>query len=243
MIVDALQFQPEQLGAGAIARQHGSRSDADDSAALEIGPGGERIADFRADQHARHVAGERAAVDAVEQGQRAGAEQAIEQLGIRTGRPRAAFECGLVLGIGFLNREFTIYGAAALLLHEAIRGTLWTRDALRRWTIALATAAGVWLVVLGLRHYSSAAGPGTSTADLASALAATNLQQLAARVCTDPRAIASGAGQLFTAHLPQLFGLEPQPLTDFGIESTVRQGLPGAAWLLVVVPSLIVVAK
>jgi hypothetical protein len=96
----------------------------------------------------------------------------------------------------------------------------------------VATAAAVWLAVLALRHYSSAAGPGTSTADLAAALAANNIVQVVERLCLDPRAIASGVGQLFTIHWPELFGLESQPLTDFGIESTVRQGLTGAAWLL-----------
>jgi len=44
--------------------------------------------------------------------------------------------------------------------------------------------------------------------------------------------------QVFTVHWPELFGLERQPLTDFGIESTVRQGAPGAAWLLVIVIGL-----
>ena len=145
---------------------------------------------------------------------------------------------GLVLGIGFLNREFTIYGAAALLLLEAVRGTLWRREAFRRWGLAFATAAGVWVAVLVLRHYSSAAGPGTSTADLASTLAANNVQQVLERICLNPRAIASGVRQLVTAHWPEIFGLEPQPLTDFGIESTIRQGFPGAAWLLVIVLGL-----
>jgi hypothetical protein len=69
-------------------------------------------------------------------------------------------------------------------------------------------------------------------ADLDTRLAANNLVQLAERLCVDPRAIASGIGRLFTVHWPELFGLERQPLTDFGIESTVSQGLPGAAWLL-----------
>ena len=142
---------------------------------------------------------------------------------------------GLVLGVGFLNREFTIYGAAALVLLEGVRRTLWTREALTRYAIAVATAAAVWVVILILRHYSSAAGPGTSTADLASTLAATNVQQVLERLCVDVRAIASGVYRLLTVHWPELFGLEPQALTDFGIESTVRQGFPGAAWLLVVV--------
>jgi hypothetical protein len=140
---------------------------------------------------------------------------------------------GLVLGVGFLNREFTIYGAVALLLLEAARRTLWTREALRRYGTAFATAAAVWIVILVLRHFSSAAGPGTSTADLASTLAANNLQQVAERLCVNARAITAGMRQLFMVHWPELFGLEPQPLTDFGIESVVRQGFSGAAWLLV----------
>jgi hypothetical protein len=98
---------------------------------------------------------------------------------------------------------------------------------------SFATAAGVWVVVLVLRHFSSAAGPGTSMADLSTNLAANNLLQVADRFCFDVRAIAGGVGQLFTSHWPELFGLERQPLVDFGIESTVSQGLTGAAWLLV----------
>jgi len=140
---------------------------------------------------------------------------------------------GVVLGVGFLNREFTIYGAAALLLIEAAQRTLWTREAARRYLLAFATAAGIWIVAMVLRHFSSAAGPGTSTADLSTLLAANNLRQIAERLCLEPRAIAAGIGQIFTVHWPELFGLEPQRLTDFGIESTVRQGLPGSAWLLV----------
>lgn len=149
---------------------------------------------------------------------------------------------GLVLGIGFLNREFTIYGVFALLLLEAARRTLFTRDVARRYAIAIVTAGGVWVAVLALRHYSSAAGPGTSTADLSTSLAANNLAQVMARLCFDPRAIASGVRLLFTTHWPQLFGLDPQPLTDFGIESTGTQGLRGTAWLLLPVFGIPIVA-
>ncbi len=141
--------------------------------------------------------------------------------------------CGVVLGIGFLNREFTVYGALALLLVEGTRRTLFTAEAMRRYATAFATAAAVWVVVLVLRHFSSAAGPGTSMADLSNQLAANNLSQLADRLCLDGRAIAAGIRQLFAAHWPELFGLEPQPLADFGIESLVSQGAAGAAWLLV----------
>ncbi len=149
---------------------------------------------------------------------------------------------GVVLGIGFLNREFTIYGAMALVLLEAARRTLVTRESVRRYGIAFATAAAVWVVVLVLRHFSSAAGPGTSMTDLSTQLAANNLLQLSNRFCTDGGAIASGVRQLFSIHWPELFGLERQPLADFGIESAVSQGLTGAAWLLVVVIGVPVVS-
>lgn len=139
---------------------------------------------------------------------------------------------GAVLGVGFLNREFTIYGAAALVTLDAARRTLFTRDAMRQYGPAFGTAALVWIGFLILRHFSSAAGPGTSTADLAATLAGNNLLQVAERLCFDPRAIVSGLGRIVTVHWPELFGLESQPLTDFGIESGVRQGLRGSAWLL-----------
>jgi hypothetical protein len=163
---------------------------------------------------------------------------------------------GLVLGVGFLNREFTIYGAAALVVLDLARRTPTRAErgvgvpaservggsggakppgekTLRRYALAFGTAALVWLAFLALRHFSSAAGPGTSTADLSATLAGNNLLQVAARLCFDLRAIAAGAGRVLTVHWPELFGLEPQPLTDFGIESTVRQGLTASAWLLV----------
>ena len=140
---------------------------------------------------------------------------------------------GLVLGIGFLNREFTIYGAFALLTVDLLRRTLLTRAAARRYGGVFGVAAIVWLAFIGLRQVSSAAGPGTSVADIHSALAGNNLLQVAERLCMDPGAIAAGAGRIFTVHWPELFGLESQPVTDFGIESSVRQGWNGSAWLLV----------
>jgi hypothetical protein len=140
---------------------------------------------------------------------------------------------GLVLGVGFLNREFTIYAVAALLLLDAAARTLFTRDAMQRYALVLATAASVWILFLVARHFSSAAGPGTSTADLSTTLAANNLVQVAQRLCLDLRAILAGAARICTSHWPELFGLEPQPLTDFGIESAGHQGLAMSAGLLI----------
>jgi hypothetical protein len=139
---------------------------------------------------------------------------------------------GVVLGVGFLNREFTIYGAFALILLDLSRRRLFTAPAAARYAVAFAAAAAVWVAFQVLRQYSSAAGPGTSVADLHSALAANNLLQVAERLCLDAGAMVSGVGRIVTVHWPELFGLEPQRLTDFGIESGIRQGLTGSAWLL-----------
>jgi hypothetical protein len=148
---------------------------------------------------------------------------------------------GVVLGIGFLNREFTIYGIVALVVLDAIDRTLVTRDGARRYATTFAVAASIWMAFLVLRHFSSAAGPGTSVADLSTRLAGNNLLEVVHRLCLDPRAIVAGAGRLFTTHWPELFGLERQPLTDFGIESAGHQGLRGSAWLLVPVFGLPIV--
>lgn len=69
-------------------------------------------------------------------------------------------------------------------------------------------------------------------ADLSTQIAANNLEQVLDRLCFDPRAIVSGIGRIFTTHWPELFGLERQPLTDFGIDSALTQGVPATAWLL-----------
>jgi hypothetical protein len=137
--------------------------------------------------------------------------------------------CGLIIGIGFLHRKFTIYGLMAVLFMEAAGRTLFTREGMVRRLRMLRTAAEVCIVVQFLKQYASATGPGTSIADLYSA--PNNLQELINRTCVDPRTLAAGVGRLMTAHWPQLFGAVVAPLNEFSIESTVSQGVP-AGWLL-----------
>jgi hypothetical protein len=152
-------------------------------------------------------------------------------------RARGAL-CGLIFGIGFLQREFTLYGLLALLCIWAVEGSLITQKGCLRIARLLVAAACVWLAVQGLRQVSSAAGPGTSTADLAGA--PNNLVELITRTCVAPSTLARGAGRLLTQHWPQLFGTAPYPLSDFSIESRVSQGLlwasliPAAAMLLAI---------
>lgn len=141
---------------------------------------------------------------------------------------------GLILGIGFLNREFTIYGAVALVLLAAMERQLFTRAAVVRFGTMAAVATGVWAMAQAAKQFSSAAGPGTSVADLYQQMASNNLAELARRICFDPRALAHGGMALLTDHFPQLFGTYVQPVVDFGVETRAWQGMRGASLLLAV---------
>jgi hypothetical protein len=142
---------------------------------------------------------------------------------------RRPWVCGLILGFGFLQREFTVYALLALLCIWAMERTLFTREGvLRLGRVALA-AAGVWVVIRGLRLLSSAAGPGTTIANLDGV--PNNLLEIAARTCIAPGTLAMGVGRLFSLHWPELLGTAAYPLSDFSIESRVSQGLAWSSWL------------
>ena len=157
---------------------------------------------------------------------------------IWTLRARPAW-CGFVLGLGFLQREFTLYGFLALLAVDAFDGSLFTRAGIGRRLVSLRTAAEVWLVVQWGKQFSSGAGPGTSLADVHRAH--DNITELTQRVCVDPSTIVPGMYRIATSHWPWLFGTAPQPLTEFGISTTVTQGGWWTAAVLVALALLAVV--
>ena len=146
--------------------------------------------------------------------------------------------CGFFFGLGFLQREFTLYALLALLAVEAIQGDLWTRDGIRRRLAMLRTTAEVWLVVQVLKVHSSAAGPGTSTADLARPR--DSILELADRFCSDPAAFPRGLQRLFSDHFGVLFGTRPMPLVDLSIQSGGTQGFTGA-WVIFLVAVIIAI--
>lgn len=145
-------------------------------------------------------------------------------------RDRPAW-CGFVFGLGFLQREFTLYAFLALLAVEAVQGRLFTRAGLKHRAITLRTAAEVWLVGQFLKQFSSAAGPGTTLADIVRSH--DNITELSQRVCLDPATIAPGFARLATEHWPVLFGTAVYRLSDFGIASAVVQGAWWMSLLLV----------
>src|SRR6266542_928865 len=137
--------------------------------------------------------------------------------------------CGAIFAIGFLQREFMLYAVIALLILGAVSRVLFTREGIRRALVAMAAAAVVFLTVAALRPYSSAAGPGTSIADIHGP--STNVGELMGRLCFEPRATIEGLRSLATVHWMRLFGLTVEPLYQFFIDSRLTQGV-GGAWIL-----------
>ncbi len=137
--------------------------------------------------------------------------------------------CGLVLGVGILQRPFTLYGYISLLLILAARRALFNRVALRGIVVTVFIASAVWLTAETAKHSASALGPGTTLADLHRP---TQLKEIAGHLCFEWRTIPPGFGKLVSRHWPLLFGTEPQPLVEYGIESHVAQGMWGAGLLL-----------
>ncbi len=146
--------------------------------------------------------------------------------------------CGFFFGLGFLQREFTLYAGLALFAVELVSGELLNRDGIRRRLTMLRTAVEVWLVVHILKSYSSAAGPGTTTADLMQS--GESAVEFAKRFCTDPAMIPRGLRNLFLEHFPVLFGTRPMGLNELSVESVSRQGFSGA-WIVLALTAMIAV--
>jgi hypothetical protein len=136
--------------------------------------------------------------------------------------------CGLVFGVGFVNREFTIYGVVALTAIAGLEGRLFTAAGVLRFARIVAVAAAIWLAAQGLSRIAPGSGPGTRGPVVT---ASGNLAQVAQRVCLSPLRAIGGVEGLLSVHWPAVLGTAPRPLADFSIESRVRQGAAGASVL------------
>jgi hypothetical protein len=67
---------------------------------------------------------------------------------------------GIVLGIGFRNREFTMYAVPVLLVIELASGEL-TRSRARDWLLSMVMFFAVSELISALMPYADLAGPGT----------------------------------------------------------------------------------
>ena len=109
---------------------------------------------------------------------------------------------GTILAFGFLNREFTAYGLAALLFLETLDGSLLTRRGLEDKLLATVSAASVFSVVEVLDSMGNPAGPGTTTATVAYA---GQFQFFLSRSCWTLSGIPAWLGEMFGPHLENLY--------------------------------------
>jgi hypothetical protein len=133
---------------------------------------------------------------------------------------------GVVLGVGFLHREFTAYGFLAILVVGLCDRSIWTRKRLTELAVAVVVAVMLWNGANAIRPYANAAGPGTTGANVAGP--PTNVRGLLDRICSDPRLIVKGFGPLFGSFLGLPVGLTQAPLAALSINSLRDQGAP---WL------------
>jgi hypothetical protein len=130
---------------------------------------------------------------------------------------------GLILGVGFLQREFAAFGAIAIVLIQIARGAWRDREEWQRGLRALRIFVEVWLAAQFLRQMSSALGPGSDASDV---VKGNNLTNALGRLCFDPRALGTGIAGIVTVHWPRLFGTVRRPVADFNIQTTAMQGWP-----------------
>lgn len=136
------------------------------------------------------------------------------------GRPLAF---GVVFAIGFIHREFTAYGVAAIVAISILADRSLTAERFRAVAIA---AAGYFVVSQTVRTaflFSSPFGPGSTVA------AITGPSALGSRYCFAPQTIPSSMVQLFTNFMGVSFGATQYPMLDFGVRSllpVVPLGLP-----------------
>lgn len=113
------------------------------------------------------------------------------------------FVFGLVLAVGFLNREFTVYAVPVLIAGQLWTRTLFTRDVLRGWMLSLVAFAAVWQGVQLATPYADLDGPGTrGTASTVSA----PLDNLTARMQVDIAATPARVWRLLTGEVRTLLG-------------------------------------
>lgn len=134
---------------------------------------------------------------------------------------------GLVLGLGFAHRQFTAYGAAALLCLQAMDRSLLRKATLERWLIVALAVALVWEAIALLRVWSSPMGPGTSwTADDRAAFDAA-----AGFACVAPSTFAGGMRAFVVEGLPLMLGLETQPRLAAALAIALVLGFVRIVWV------------
>ncbi|MGH9196403.1 MAG: hypothetical protein ACRD1T_11755, partial [Acidimicrobiia bacterium] len=143
---------------------------------------------------------------------------------------------GAIFAIGFLNREFTIYGLSALLVIELANGSLIKASNLQHKLLALISFAIVWDVVGLVKLRADSLGPGTvATGDPGSL--GLHINAVVERVGWKSDLLVDHFRIVFTENLPALLGGSAK-LSEYSINSSLTVGL---RWLIVVWVAVLIV--
>jgi hypothetical protein len=138
---------------------------------------------------------------------------------------------GVVLGIGVLNREFTIYAVPVLVAVQLLAGSLFRADRLRTWLMAAAVFLAVWQSVDALKPFADLMGPGTR-GKLVHGEGGSIVGNVMARTSVAPAALAERSGAMVREYFPRQIGV-------VHIESTaVPQGRDWLFWPAVIALTL-----
>ena len=130
---------------------------------------------------------------------------------------------GALLGVGFLNREFTIYAVPVLLVGQIWFGRTSRPALVRHWLLVAATFCLVWQGVQALEPLADLAGPGTR-GQLLGGFAGSQAGNLASRVNVSPAEVPKRLWFVVSELVPLLVG--GRHLTDVIGE----QGRDWMAW-------------
>jgi len=118
---------------------------------------------------------------------------------------RRALWFGLVLAIGFLYREFTIFAVPMLLIGDLWQRRIFTGERLRFWLVAFAACLATWQSLQALKPYSDMMGPGTR-GQLIRGEGGSQIGNISDRVAIVPSALPGRTLAMVRDHLPKLMG-------------------------------------
>jgi hypothetical protein len=140
---------------------------------------------------------------------------------------------GVVLAVGFLNREFTAYAVPALLVAQGCTGRLFTRAGARFWAVAAVGFFAVWEVVMALQPWIDFYGPGTR-GELVAGRPLAPLANLAHRSAFSTRELLSNLESIWSENVALLFNY-------YASSPSQATGHAWLAWVIAAVAALIVV--
>lgn len=147
---------------------------------------------------------------------------------------------GVLLAIGFMHREFTAYGATALIAIALLADWRITIERLRYVALAGAAFLVVSQAIQAAFVWSTPFGPGTTIDPVSHGVA--GAAALTSRYCWAPDSIAPSLKNLFGDFLGVPFGATDHRMVDFGVRSVLPAGLPGVAAFWPVLGSIFAVA-